>query len=154
MSEAKSQTWQSNKANEDPKAGDILTFFLSPKGTSPSSHTAPCPCPWENSSLCIKTSLTDLKETFHSAFHLLHPKETHTKREGQGKMSTATSGGKKQAGTSSLWLSYKVLPCPFFLPLGLVSNLGQSALSLSRFHFHSQFLPDCLRIPTWLVWYC
>jgi len=66
MSEAKSQTWQSNKANEDPKAGDILAFFLSSKGTSPSRHTAPCPCPWENSSLCIKTSFTDLKETFHS----------------------------------------------------------------------------------------
>ena len=81
MSEAKSQTWQSNKANEDPKAGDILTFFLSSKGTSPSSHTAPCPGPWENSSLCIKTSLTDLKETFHSLIFICFTQKKLTPKE-------------------------------------------------------------------------
>lgn len=134
MREAKSQTWQSNEANEDAKARDILTFFLSSKGTSPSRHTALCPCPWENLSLCIKISLTDLEETFHSFCFICFTQKELTPKEMQVKAKWALlPGGMERA--SRVKLSVAVIQCTSlsFLPpswisiqLGAISSLSYS----------------------------
>lgn len=65
MRESKSQTWQSNEANEDPKARDILTFLLALKelyllGTQP---------------------LSDLKEIFHSFLFICFTQKKLTPKE-------------------------------------------------------------------------